>query len=550
MYLGRTAWQKLAPVARSSGTAALLRNAPARQMSSSSVPGSSGSSLPYTLFVCASFAGGGVYVYNTITRDRNRFQDRHEYIQSRPKPETAAKPWPPQGSGEAESSDVSEAIEEAAVTVEAVVVAVEEIDGQETIASAPLMEDTLPEELPIAAELEAAPLQGEEADISNISKDNEEAAVSTQTVTAAAEDNQGPDAILTTPLQHALLEETEVLIATESVAEVETVSVQVSKDNEEAAVPTQTVTAAAEDNQGPDDILTTTLEHTLLEETEVQISTESVAEVETVSVQGEETESNIQVIDDVAAVVPSEVAVVTVEEIDRQNTVPSDHLNLEVLEQEVAPAATEPTAQLETVPVPGEEVESTDASQAAEEVPVQIEVVAEVTQVIEDQATTLSAPSMKNETLEIPVSTESMDIVSVQGEEAESSNVATEEVIVAVTVEAVAAEESEKQDTTPAAPLVTEETLEDVAVSEEPVAELDAAPLSAQNTGTIAAASAEELSPVLEETSVNIPEELAAAAADDWSELSAHKPEDAVEEAVQGTTVIPEVAQPEVSTSS
>ncbi|XP_041445822.1 protein MGARP isoform X2 [Xenopus laevis] len=483
MYLGRTAWQKLAPVARSSGTAALLRNAPARQMSSSSVPGSSGSSLPYTLFVCASFAGGGVYVYNTITRDRNRFQDRHEYIQSRPKPETAAKPWPPQGSGEAESSDVSEAIEEAAVTVEAVVVAVEEIDGQETIASAPLMEDTLPEELPIAAELEAAPLQGEEADISNISKDNEEAAVSTQTVTAAAEDNQGPDAILTTPLQHALLEETEVLIATESVAEVETVSVQVSKDNEEAAVPTQTVTAAAEDNQGPDDILTTTLEHTLLEETEVQISTESVAEVETVSVQGEE-------------------------------------------------------------------VESTDASQAAEEVPVQIEVVAEVTQVIEDQATTLSAPSMKNETLEIPVSTESMDIVSVQGEEAESSNVATEEVIVAVTVEAVAAEESEKQDTTPAAPLVTEETLEDVAVSEEPVAELDAAPLSAQNTGTIAAASAEELSPVLEETSVNIPEELAAAAADDWSELSAHKPEDAVEEAVQGTTVIPEVAQPEVSTSS
>uniref|UniRef100_A0A6I8RD91 Mitochondria localized glutamic acid-rich protein n=1 Tax=Xenopus tropicalis TaxID=8364 RepID=A0A6I8RD91_XENTR len=301
MYLCRAAWQKLAPVARNSGTAALLRNAPARQMSSSSVPGSSGSSLPYTIFVCASLTAGGLYVYHTLTRDQARFQDRHEYIRSRPKPETAAKPWPPQGSGEAESSDVSEAPEEAAVTAEAVAIAVEEIEVQETIPTALLIEeDTFPEEVPIA---------------------------------------------------------------------------------------------------------------------------------------------------------------------------------------------TEPAAQLEAIPP--------------------------------------------------------------QGEEAESSNVATEEVIVAVTVEAIAAEESEIQDTIHAAPLVTEEMLEDVAVSEEPTTELQTAPVSEQNTGTMAAASAEESSPVLEETSGNIQEELAAAAADDWSELSSHKPEEAGEEAVQATTESLEVAQTEeVSASS
>ncbi|XP_018098794.1 protein MGARP [Xenopus laevis] len=101
MYLCRTAWQKLAPVARNSGAAAaLLRDAPARQMSSGSVTGSSGSSLPYTLFVCAAVAGGGIYVYSTLTRDQARFQDRHEYINSRPKPEIATKPWPPQGGSE------------------------------------------------------------------------------------------------------------------------------------------------------------------------------------------------------------------------------------------------------------------------------------------------------------------------------------------------------------------------------------------------------------------------------------------------------------------
>eukprot|EP00079_Xenopus_tropicalis_P008726 XP_002932085.1 PREDICTED: protein MGARP [Xenopus tropicalis] len=562
MYLCRAAWQKLAPVARNSGTAALLRNAPARQMSSSSVPGSSGSSLPYTIFVCASLTAGGLYVYHTLTRDQARFQDRHEYIRSRPKPETAAKPWPPQGSGEAESSDVSEAPEEAAVTAEAVAIAVEEIEVQETIPTALLIEeDTFPEEVPIAtepaAQLEAIPPQGEEVDSSNISKTTEETAVTPQ---------------------------------------------------------------AVEDIQELDAIPTALLENILLEETEVPIATESVAVLEAVSVQGQETRSNVfQTTDDVAAVVPSEDAAVTAEETDSQNTVPSDHLNWEILEEEVAPVSAEPLAQLETVPVPGEEVETIDMSEAAEEVLVKTEAVAVAAEEIEEQHTVLSAPVLMNETLEVQVSTESAvglenspvqgegvenidmsetaeelavktEVVAVageeieeqhpvlsaplvknetlevpvfaesavglensplQGEEAESSNVATEEVIVAVTVEAIAAEESEIQDTIHAAPLVTEEMLEDVAVSEEPTTELQTAPVSEQNTGTIAAASAEESSPVLEETSGNIQEELAAAAADDWSELSSHKPEEAGEEAVQATTESLEVAQTEeVSASS
>uniref|UniRef100_A0A6I8QRH7 Mitochondria localized glutamic acid-rich protein n=1 Tax=Xenopus tropicalis TaxID=8364 RepID=A0A6I8QRH7_XENTR len=429
MYLCRAAWQKLAPVARNSGTAALLRNAPARQMSSSSVPGSSGSSLPYTIFVCASLTAGGLYVYHTLTRDQARFQDRHEYIRSRPKPETAAKPWPPQG--EAESSDVSEAPEEAAVTAEAVAIAVEEIEVQETIPTALLIEeDTFPEEVPIAtepaAQLEAIPPQGEEVETIDMSEAAEEVLVKTEAVAVAAEEIEEQHTVLSAPV--------------------------------------------------------------LMNETlQVQVSTESAVG-------------------------------------------------------------------LENSPVQGEGVENIDMSETAEELAVKTEVVAVAGEEIEEQHPVLSAPLVKNETLEVPVFAESavgLENSPLQGEEAESSNVATEEVIVAVTVEAIAAEESEIQDTIHAAPLVTEEMLEDVAVSEEPTTELQTAPVSEQNTGTMAAASAEESSPVLEETSGNIQEELAAAAADDWSELSSHKPEEAGEEAVQATTESLEVAQTEeVSASS
>lgn len=85
MHLCRNAWQKLAPLTHR-GAAALLRNASARQMSSGSVPGSSGEALPYYLLVGVAFAGGGFYAYRTVSRDKARFQDRHDYINTQLKP--------------------------------------------------------------------------------------------------------------------------------------------------------------------------------------------------------------------------------------------------------------------------------------------------------------------------------------------------------------------------------------------------------------------------------------------------------------------------------
>ncbi|KAM9331486.1 protein MGARP [Gastrophryne carolinensis] len=82
----RSAWQRLAPLTQR-GTTALVRYAPVRQMSASSVPGSSGSSLPYYLFVGVAMTGAGVYVYRTLSSDRARYSERHEYIETQLKPQ-------------------------------------------------------------------------------------------------------------------------------------------------------------------------------------------------------------------------------------------------------------------------------------------------------------------------------------------------------------------------------------------------------------------------------------------------------------------------------
>ncbi|XP_075050855.1 protein MGARP [Mixophyes fleayi] len=86
MYLCRSTWQRLAPLTHRGAAAALLRNAPVRQMSSSSVPGSTGEALPYYLFLGAALTGGGVYLYRTLSSDKARFRDRHEYIQTQLRP--------------------------------------------------------------------------------------------------------------------------------------------------------------------------------------------------------------------------------------------------------------------------------------------------------------------------------------------------------------------------------------------------------------------------------------------------------------------------------
>nr|DBA28959.1 TPA: hypothetical protein GDO54_009237 [Pyxicephalus adspersus] len=86
MLVCRSAWQRLAALTQR-GTAAFLRNAPARQMSASSVPGSSGGALPYYLLVGVAFTGGGFYVYRTLSRDKARFYERREYIETQLKPQ-------------------------------------------------------------------------------------------------------------------------------------------------------------------------------------------------------------------------------------------------------------------------------------------------------------------------------------------------------------------------------------------------------------------------------------------------------------------------------
>ncbi|CAN2388833.1 Mitochondria Localisation Sequence [Pristimantis euphronides] len=85
MHLCRSAWQKLVPLTQR-GAAALLRPASARQMSSSSVPGSTGGALPYYILVGVALTGGGYYAYYTVGKDRERSKDRHEYINSQLKP--------------------------------------------------------------------------------------------------------------------------------------------------------------------------------------------------------------------------------------------------------------------------------------------------------------------------------------------------------------------------------------------------------------------------------------------------------------------------------
>ncbi|KAM4706611.1 protein MGARP [Discoglossus pictus] len=192
MHLCRAAWQRLAPLASRRGSTSLLQTAPLRQMSSGSVPGSSGDALPYYLFVGVSVAGGGFYLYRTLSRDRSRFEDRHEYLANRRKGNTNIFPPhvysnPLQGE-EAETSIVSEEAAQA-VTVEAVAVAaeeaVEEVIEQETVPTASLdPEETVSDEVtPVATEVaeeqeptpsaEVAPVQ-EEQDVGSTEQISEE----------------------------------------------------------------------------------------------------------------------------------------------------------------------------------------------------------------------------------------------------------------------------------------------------------------------------------------------------------------------------------------
>ncbi|KAM4809776.1 protein MGARP [Rhinophrynus dorsalis] len=307
MHLCRTAWNKLAPLATSRGTAALLRNAPVRQMTSKSVPGSSGEALPYYLFLGCAFTGGGVYVYRTLSRDKDRFQDRHSYLESRPKEEFTPKPWPPQGEEE-EISSVSEVTEEATEAVAVEAVSAEEVKEQVTFPAAALEQvETLTEgmETPVtteaAVESEAAPVQENEV-AESISVSEANGAVTVEAVAGSAEEVKEQETVPAAPL-----------------------------DQEEA----------------------------LTEENETPVHTEEAVESEAAPLPGEEAVSNS---------VSEAFGPVAAEKVKMQETVPAAPLEQgEALTEEKTPIPTESAVQSEATPLPAEQVSgsSEEASETA-----------------------------------------------------------------------------------------------------------------------------------------------------------------------------------------
>ncbi|XP_042323423.1 protein MGARP [Sceloporus undulatus] len=123
MHLCRVAWQALASSSRRRRLLLLLPRAPGpvlrghapfRQMSSGSVPGSSGENMIYYLIVVGAASAGGFYAYRTVTSDKARYNERVEDIQQRSTSEWKPKPWPPQSleNEEIDEKEVAETSEE------------------------------------------------------------------------------------------------------------------------------------------------------------------------------------------------------------------------------------------------------------------------------------------------------------------------------------------------------------------------------------------------------------------------------------------------------
>ncbi|XP_074849392.1 protein MGARP isoform X1 [Carettochelys insculpta] len=84
-----------------------LSRTPLRQMSSGSVPGSSGENLIYYLCAGVVSAAGLFYGYRTVISDKKRYNERIQAIQQSNTAEWKPKPWPPE-CGEMETAEVSE----------------------------------------------------------------------------------------------------------------------------------------------------------------------------------------------------------------------------------------------------------------------------------------------------------------------------------------------------------------------------------------------------------------------------------------------------------
>lgn len=128
----RTAWKKLAPLARASSTVCRqnvrrtgLTNGripalvPAAHMSTGPAGGGGGENRLYFALVGAAFVATGIYAYRTVKGDKQRYQERIDEISSRPSkatesdPDTPIQPEPP--AAEAPETAAVEAAEPEAV---------------------------------------------------------------------------------------------------------------------------------------------------------------------------------------------------------------------------------------------------------------------------------------------------------------------------------------------------------------------------------------------------------------------------------------------------
>uniref|UniRef100_A0A671W721 Apoptosis-inducing factor 1, mitochondrial n=1 Tax=Sparus aurata TaxID=8175 RepID=A0A671W721_SPAAU len=183
----RTAWKKLAPLARASSTVCRqnvrrtgLTNGripalvPAAHMSTGPAGGGGGENRLYFALVGAAFVATGIYAYRTVKGDKQRYQERIDEISSRPSKATESDPEPP-----AEEPVVEAAPEEAApveaAQVEAAPVEAAPIEAAPEEA-API--EAAPEEAaPIeAAPVEAAPVEAAPEEAAPIEAAPEEAA--------------------------------------------------------------------------------------------------------------------------------------------------------------------------------------------------------------------------------------------------------------------------------------------------------------------------------------------------------------------------------------
>ncbi|KAM5191499.1 protein MGARP [Mantella aurantiaca] len=187
MLVCRSAWQRLAPLTQRA-TSTLLRNAPVRHMSASSVPGSTGEALPYYLFVGVAFIGAGTYAYRTVTRDRARFQDRHEFFeQLKPQVESVKVEMHDLNSNGLKGVMV-ETTEGSGTTEEAVEAAIEEVSAevvtdQEAVPAVSREEEVIEQEVVTTISLEQEqPVTEEEASPSPADEPAVKAEVSTEQV--------------------------------------------------------------------------------------------------------------------------------------------------------------------------------------------------------------------------------------------------------------------------------------------------------------------------------------------------------------------------------